>query len=352
MQKVKQFFKDNLHWLIVGGVAILCAIFLIAGHTSENGQYITLNGSDAQISEGTKEFIEEAQKAVIDYAETAVPTVIINSEGEEETIDAPTVDSIDGGEIFNAENCPEGEECGLGAFIYAPTDTFESFKNYTIGRCWDVDSFASAQCWDLVSLHSMNYTNDKRVFSTCGSGAARGMWDCKEQNAGSEYDLVYSVYDTHVGDIAVWNGGTWGHTCFIAGPVVNGYVACYGQNQGGPACPGGGAAANIVNLSISGFRGAFHPKTYVEPEPEPTPTPTPSPSPSPVSDCSSWNVQKGDTMSAIMLACKGYVDWSEMNDYANRWTSQVVNPGVTVFYGWTHDTGYGLFAGDTIKYSE
>ena len=250
MEKVKQFIKDYLYWLVIGGVALLCAIFLIAGSPNEKG-YISLAGNEVIIEESTTEFIENAQEAMITYAEVAIPAVIANENGEEETIDAPTVDSIDGGEIFNEENCPEGEECGLGAFIYAPTDTFENFKNYTIGRCWNIDGFAGSQCWDLVSLHSMNYTKDKRVFSTCGSGAARGMWDCKEQNAGTEYDLVYDVYKTHVGDIAVFNGGAYGHTCFIAGPVVNGYVACYGQNQGGSACPGGGAAANIIKLSIN-----------------------------------------------------------------------------------------------------
>lgn len=300
MEKVKNFIFDNLHWLIVGGVALLCGIFLIAGHPNEEG-YISLTGSEVTINEGTQEFIEEAQEAIIDYAQTAVPTVVINDKGEEETIEAPTVDSIDGGEIFNSENCPEGEECGLGAFIYAPTDTFESFKNYTIGRCWNVDGAYGAQCWDLPSLHSMNYTNDKRVFSTCGTGAARGMWDCKEQNAGTEYDLVYSIYNTHVGDIGVWNGGTYGHTCIIAGPVVNGYVACYGQNQGGSACPGGGAAANIINLSINGFRGAFHPKTYVDPTPpEPTPTPTPSPSPK-SGDVLEYTYVKGDYFSKVLV---------------------------------------------------
>ena len=349
MEKAKNFVKEQLHWVIVGGVALLCAIFLIAGHQNDDG-YVSLTGGEVTITEGTQEFIKEAQEAVITYSEKAVPTVIINDEGEEETIEAPTVESIDGGEIINEENCPEGEECGKGAFIYAPTDTFDNFKNYTYGKCWNVDGAYGAQCWDLVSLHSMNYTKDKRVFSTCGTGAARGMWDCKEQNAGTEYDLVYSVYNTKVGDIAVFNGGTWGHTCHIAGPVKNGYVACYGQNQGGSSCSGGGAAANIINISISGFRGAFHPKTYKDPEPTPTP---PTPTPTPVVDkCKTWSVKKGDTMSAIMKACKGKVDWATMNDYANKWTSQVVNPGKTVFYGWTHGTGYGLFAGDTIKYSE
>ena len=73
------------------------------------------------------------------------------------------------------------------------------------------------------------------------------------------------------------DGGTWGHVCQAAGPYNNGYVACLGQNQGGPSCPNGGAAQNIVNLSMATFLGALRPKTYEEPEPTP-PTPTPAPS--------------------------------------------------------------------------
>lgn len=346
MEKVKKFVFEYLHWLIIGGTALLCGIFLAMGHPTDEG-YLSVTGGNVTITESTQTFIENAQEAIIEYAETAVPAVIINDKGEEETIEVPTVESIDGGKIEHDENCNE-EECGRGAYIYAPTDTYQHFKDYTIGKCWNVDGAYGAQCWDLSSLHSMNYTKDKRVFSTCGTGAAKGMWNCKEQNAGTEYDLVYSVYNTKVGDIAVFGGGTWGHTGVIAGPVVNGYVALLGQNQGGSTCPGGGSSTNIINISIKDFLGAFHPKTYVDPEPEPTPEPTPTP----VSDCKTWNVVKGDTMGAIMKKCTGSVDWSSINAYADKWVSQVIKPGQTVFYGWNHGTGVGLYAGDTIRYSE
>ena len=164
-------------------------------------------------------------------------------------------------------------------------------------------------------------------------------------DAGTEYDLVYDIYKTKVGDIGVWDGGTYGHTCHIAGPVVNGYVACYGQNQGGSACPGGGAAANIINISIKGFRGAFHPKTYVDPEPTP---PEPTPTPTPVSKCTSWTLVWGDTLGAIMKACEGKVEWGEvMNNYARQWRDTTT--GKTVFEGWNTGYGVGLVAGHTIE---
>lgn len=348
MEKVKRFIIDNLHWLVVGSVAVICALFLIAGHPNEEG-YITLTGSPVTITEETQEFIKEAREAMITYHDTVIPAVVVNDKGEEETIEVPTVDSIDGGEILHDEECTE-DDCGRGAFIYAPTETYQAFKDYTYGKCWNIDSAYGAQCWDLSSLHSMNYTANKRVFSTCGTGAAKGMWNCKEQNAGTEYDLVYSIYNTKVGDIGVWGGGTWGHTCIIAGPVKNGYVACFGQNQGGSACPGGGASANIINISIKDFLGAFHPKTYVDPTP-PEPTP-PEPTPTPVSSCKTWNVVKGDTMGAIMKKCTGTIDWSGINGYASKWISQYAHPGKSVLWGWQNGTHYGLIAGDTIQYSE
>lgn len=338
MKKIVNFIREYLHLFIVAFVAALCATFLVAGHIDEKG-YVSLTGGEVVITEGTKEFIAEAQEAIIEYAKTAVPTIIENADGTLSEIDAPTVDYIDGGPVL--EECPKDEECGLGTYIWAPTESYQAFKDYTYGKCWNVDGAYGAQCWDLSSLHSMNYTKDNRVFSTCGTGGAKGMWACKEQNAGTEYDLVYNLADVRTGDILVFGNGIYGHTGIAAGPAQNGYIALLGQNQGGSACPGGGAATNIINMSTATFLGAFHPKTYTEPEP----------TPSPANVCESWNVQQGDTMSSIMLNCEGYVDWSNIYSYADKWISQNVYPGKSVLWGWQNNTHYGLFAGDTIKFA-
>lgn len=339
MKKIVNFIREYLHLFIVAFVAALCATFLITGHIDEKG-YVSLAGGEVVITEGTKEFIEEAQQAIIEYAKTSVPAVVENPDGSFSELDVATVDYIDGGKIL--ENCPKDQECGLGVYVYAPTDTYENFKNYTINKCWNVDGAYGSQCWDLSSLHSMNYTKDNRVFSTCGTGGAKGMWSCKEQNAGSEYDLVYNLADVKVGDILVFGNGTYGHTGLAAGPARNGYIALLGQNQGGSACPGGGASTNIINMSTSSFLGAFHPKTYVEPTPAPTPEPTP------VSQtCDKWTLQWGDTLGNIMLNCEGTVMWGEaMNNYARSWVD--AETGVVVFDGWYSANGIGLYAGHTI----
>ena len=350
MEKVKQIWQgfedyllNRLAFLITIGVAVLCAVFLIVGVQAEDGS-ITLDGKNAKIDESTEKFIEESKEAMLKYASEAVPTKITNADGQEEIINAPTVLEVDA----QSSPCPEGQECGLGKYIYAPTGTATEFKNYTINKCWNTDDYAGAQCWDLGDLFWQNYA--KRGLSTCGTGGAKGTWNCRTQNAGNEFDLITNPKDLRLGDWVVFNNGKWGHIGMAMGNYNNGYIALLGQNQGGSACTGGGSSANIINISLSAFSGAFRPKTYKPaPKPTPTTTPTPAPTPSPVSSCSTRKVNKGDTMGKIMLECEGYIDWTKMNDYAKSWKSVDFKLSPTVYDGWVSSTGVGLYSGDTIE---
>jgi hypothetical protein len=95
--------------------------------------------------------------------------------------------------------------------------------------------------------------------------------------------------------------------------------------------------------------GFYRPKAYVKP----APTPKPTPKPTPIDKCIRREVLKGDTLSKIMKECRGEIEWGQpMNDYAKHWQSLKLNKGHTVYYGWTHGTGYGLFAGDIIEYKD
>ena len=325
LSNIKNFIINNLHWLIVSGVTVLCVVFLLFGYKTENG-YITLDGKDVVIEESTKEFIT--------YAKEQIQAYITNEYGEEEAVDVPTVELVDS---------ETTQESGQGTYIYAPTDSYTAFKNYTIGKCWNTDGAYGAQCWDLGDLFWQNFAG--RQLSTCGTGAAKGIWSCKEYNAGSEFTLIYDKTQIKAGDWIITSGGTYGHVAMALGSYNDGYVSVLGQNQGGASCSGGGAAANIINLNMSTFSGAFRPN-YSTPEPEPEPEPEPDPTP--VSqDCTSWTLVYGDTLGEIMKTCEGSITWGEaMNEYARKWTD--ITTGKTVYEGWSTYPGIGLYAGHTI----
>lgn len=276
----------------------------------------------------------------LELADEQIPAIIENAEGEE-VVDENivTVEEVAGNQL--ASECPEGEECGQGRYIYAPTDSPTIFKDYVYGGCWNTDGAYGAQCWDLADLFFQNYAG--RNFSTCGTGAAKGSWNCKEYNAGNEFELVYDATELQAGDWIIFSSGQYGHVGMAMGSYNNGYISLLGQNQGGSPCDGGGSSANIINISLKSFVGAFRPKSYIKPEP--------TPSPLPISNCVQWHVLRGDTMSKIMLECEGTVVYGDaMDAYAKTWYSLIYKPGQSVYDGWNSKSGVGLYAGDNIEH--
>ena len=115
--------RENIKKIIAAIVILVLGIFggvagktVLTAETDENGNTVVKIESNNQIELSTE----------------SVPTEIETADGVIETIDAPTVESVDTGNI--AAECPEGEECGQGRYIYAPTETPQAFKDYTIGR--------------------------------------------------------------------------------------------------------------------------------------------------------------------------------------------------------------------------
>lgn len=261
MEKVKQFFIKYLPAFIVAGVALICAGFLIAGHPNEQGYYTI--GGEVTIEESTKKFIEDSHEAMIIYAEKAVPTIIVDENGKEQVVNAPTIDFIDGVQI------PEQTtEDGQGA-VHDTTTYMTYYNSVGIGTC--INNSFGAQCFALANDFWANYTS--RALSSCGTGSAKGTLNCWEYNAGDEFEMIWDPTQIQPGDWVVTTGGTWGHIFMAMGYYNNGYVAGFGQNQGGGYCPLGGAATNVANISMANFGGAFRPKTYIKPEPTPTPQP-------------------------------------------------------------------------------
>lgn len=332
---------------------IAVVIIAIIGVLTGVGVNININ------QEGQAETVVETKKATIEYSEEQVPAIVTVEESGQGAIETemtefngqeiPTVETVEStGPVteVNEQECPEGEECGRGA-AYPAIDISspQAFTDATIGQCIDVDGYYGAQCWDLMAAFWYNYTG--RTLTTCGTGAAKGAIadGCWQQNAGNEFTMVWDPREIQDGDIAFYSTGTWGHTGMARGGYNNGYFALFGQNQGGMSCWNGGSAGNIINLSTRDFIGAFRPNIYIKP------APAPEPEPAPVDTCTVREVVKGDTLGKIMQECQGEIKWGEdMNEYARHWVSTKVNPGNTVFYGWTHGTGYGLWYGDVIEY--
>ena len=309
MKKVSKFLKRNLHWFIVGGVSVLCALFIIFGHVSENGRYITLDGSDAQIPEATKKFIEDAEAAMYRIMNEDAPT-------DEETI----------------QEFAEGTGQGSS-----------------------------------VSLDIVKSRRKPDGFNDDGKGLQCSKYTGYLATGRMEYSAAHPDYGPVNGkDVAAWLVNNYGWK-YIDTPVEGaigsgGFNTLYGHTAMFLYFTGTNTAmvndANYVpltvathNMNISGWVWVV-PGDY-EPDPEPTPTPTPTPTPEPVSSCKVINVVAGDTLGAIMKRCEGKVEWGEaMNEYAAHWYSLIYTPERTVLEGWRSSTGVGLRAGDKIEWRE
>ena len=283
----------------------------------------------------TEEVIEIEATTTLELAEEQVEATVVNEEGQEEIVDIPTVEAVDGNQL--AEECGEGEECGQG--WYVDTSTPQAFRDAVYGLCVDTDGHYGSQCWDLANLFWQNYAG--RTLSTCGTGAAKGTLNCYEYNAGSEFEMVWDANSLQAGDIVVFTNGQFGHIGMAMGASNNGYISLLGTNQGGASCAGGGSSANIINISLKNFGGAFRPRSFIKPvEPKPEPV-------IPITGCEDWNVEQGHTMSLVMLTCEGTVVYGEaMDNYAKSYISQEYMPDKSVYWGWTHGPGIGMWAGD------
>lgn len=228
----------------------------------------------------------QGYNATIQYAPEPQPAMVEDDRGEiveEESI--PTVEEVDGGkfeDITTGLSVTEGEYADLGWAETYNVSTPEAFKNDTIGKCIYANNKFGAQCVSLSRVYWWSYAN--RDVSTCGTGMAKGMMKCAEQNAGDDFDIYWadSKDKIQAGDWLVFDGGQYGHIGMALGPLTNGYVALLGENQGGRACERGGAATNIININIKNLIGYYRPKAYIKPEPKPEPTPEPNPEPTPV----------------------------------------------------------------------
>lgn len=255
------------------------------------------------------------------------------------------IEMIDGGEIpLSLENSTkeEREEAARGLYVdmTTPWTVIDSLN----GECIYLNNPYGSQCVNTTNIITQELAG--YYMSTCGTGAARGIWECREYNARGGFELIYNPEELRPGDLLVTYGGEWGHTGMVAGYYDNNTILLFSTNQGGKKCEKGGSAANTINLNLSTFSGAFrwHGWDYLFENPEPEPI-------IPYSGCLEWNVNQGDTMGKIMMECEGTIKYGEiMDNYAKTWYSRIIKPGQSVYDGWQSETGVGLYNGDNIEH--
>ena len=283
----------------------------------------------------------------IEFSDVQVPAEMINDQGEivqDENI--PTVEEVDGGLFKDDFDADAGDKGWTETYDVSSAD---AFKNDTLGRCVIASNYYGAQCVSLARAFWWSYAD--RDVSTCGTGMAKGMMNCADENAGDDFEIYWrdSIDKIQAGDWLVFDGGMYGHVGMALGSNNNGYVALLGENQGGHSCGANvaGSATNIINISLKNLIGFYRPKAYIKPEP----TPEPTPEPIPISGCVLWHVERGDTMSRIMMDCEGTIKYGEiMDEYAKTWYSLIYRPNQSVYDGWNSPSGVGLFAGDDIEH--
>lgn len=307
LTKLSKLYTNHMASFIWLGVIFLCIIFLLIGTESENGS-ITLNGEDAKIEEYTEKFIENSNDALYRIMNEDAPT-------DEATIQ---------------ENAKVE---GLGGLTTLDTVISRRLPdgNNDNGKGWQCSKYTA-----YLATGKREYSSTHPDYGPV-NGKDLASWLVK--NYGWKYT------DTPV-EGAIGSGGfntTYGHTAM--------YLYSTGSNSAmvndANYIP---LTVSTHNMNISGWVWVV-PSDY-DPKPTPEPQPTPTPEPTPVSSCTTWKLNRGDTLSKIMKACKGYVNWSEMNTYAQHWYSTYYRPNQSVYSGWNSYNGVGLYAGDTIYYKE
>ena len=258
MKKIKNFIINNLHFLIVALVAVICAVFIMNGNKAENGS-ITLDGQDAKIDEYTEKFIEDANDALYRIMNEDAPT-------DQETIEAN-----------------DKEATGQGA--YTTLDQVKARRKPD----GDNDSGRGWQC----SKYTAYLATGKKDYSSAHPdyGPVNG----KDVAAYLVKYYGWQYIDKPV-EGAIGSGGfntTYGHTAmYLYSTGTN--TAMVNDANYTPL------AVSTHNMNISGWVWVVPGDYKPAPEPTPTPTPTPEPSPAPVSS-NTYTVRKGDTLGGIAI---------------------------------------------------
>ena len=156
--------------------------------------------------------------------------------------------------------------------VSIPHDTWDAFKNATMGNGYDYDMFYGNQCWDYCQELWFQYG----MFLNLGpNGYAYEAWTvAKAQNLGQQFEEVDNLADVKKGDCLVWSAAfaqPTGHISFADEDYDgSGYIWSVGQNQESPSATVGHPVTRDHFYIAPYFLGAFRNKEWV-----PTPPPPP-----------------------------------------------------------------------------
>ena len=237
------------------------------------------------------------EEVILTTAPAEMPAMIEGDQGEVIELEGiPTYEEVDGGQFLDmSEVDAQGEYIDLGWSESYNVTSPEAFKNDTLDKCIYANNYYGAQCVSLARVFWWSYAD--RDVSTCGTGMAKGMMNCADENAGDDFQIYWedAKYNIQAGDWLVFNGSKYGHVGMALGGYNNGYVALLGENQGGAYCDKGGSATNIININLKNLIGYYRQTAYIKPEPTPEPEPIKN----------SYIIKKGDTLGQI-LRNEGY----------------------------------------------
>lgn len=277
MKKISKFINDNLAFLTILLVCLICATFICVGTVSDGG-FITINGKDADIKPYTEEFIEDANAALNrimneDKPSESAEGVSSDGQGFYTTIDEILARRLPDGDNDNGK----GWQCSKYTAYLATGKREYSSAHPDYGPVHGKNIAAY-----LVNNYGFKYI-DQPVAGAIGSGG----------------------FNTTYGHTAMYLYSTGTNTAMVND-------ANYTPLR-----------VSTHNMNISGWVWVV-PASY-----NPTPAPTPTPTPTPVSK-DKYVVKKGDTLGQIVKdmhwcdGCKlfgddGYTQkLAEYNNIPNR----------------------------------
>lgn len=154
-------------------------------------------------------------------------------------------------------------------YVNVPHDSYDEWRDATLGNGYNVDNAFGDQCWDYCALLYWQYG----LTLVTVNGTAAGCWYlAKSVNSQPPFEAVNGKSEIKRGDIIVFGANpisSAGHICFADEDYHGNYINCLGQNQRGN---GSGYPVTLDTLSLNYFAGIFRNTNWTGTPIPPTPS--------------------------------------------------------------------------------